>query len=585
MGLIGDFLSKGVEIYRDEIAPLRGELIKAGIIQPDKNAFEQKASLVDPFSYNMTGLGYKEKYSILDYSKCRQITYVDPIVASILQTRTNQVAAFSVPQQDKYKVGYKIVLRDKERKPTAGEKKRAKELEAFMSYCGVPENFEDTPLRKRRDSFETFLRKICRDTLTFDQINFEITPRRNGKPYSFQAVDAASIRIIPDKKEQTDLFQNELTETEYNSQLPKPLRMRESEFDPAHPKYAQLLNGVVSKTFDEWEMAFGVRNPRTDLLSAGYGFGEVEMMVATITSHLNAETYNRRFFSQGASVKGILAFEGTIPPDQLEMFRRQWHQQVSGVNNAWKTPIVSMGKDSKLNWQSLHSTNREMEFGKWLEYCIKTICGVYQIDPIEIGFDIAKQGAGQQGGGTSLSDGSQKDRILYSQDKGLRPLLRHIQTLLNEYIIYRIDPNFEFEFVGLAAKTEKDELDQAEQQIKTFKTINEIRAEHDLKPLGKLDEIESPGDLPLNDTIINIWSNAQAQAQAEGMMGEEGAMEGDPEAQAASQMNADMGQDLDFSDEDLEGMDIEELARRLGELESAKSLSKPTLKKSIELEL
>lgn len=581
MGLIRDLLTKSVDFYKEEIMPLRQELLKAGVLTPDRSAFEPKASLVDPFSYNSMGLGYKEKYSILDYNKCRQITYADPIVASIIQTRTNQVAAFSCAQQDKYKVGFRISMRDKEGRPSAQDKKRIQELQQFLYYCGVPEAFEDTPLKKRRDSFETFLRKIVRDSLTFDQINFEVTPRRNGKPYAFQAVDAATIRIVPDIKERQDAYQMKMSPKQYEAQLPEALRTNEDEFQPKHQKFVQLLNGIVSKTFDEWEMAFGIRNPRTDVYSAGYGFGEVEMMVTTITSHLNAEAYNRRFFSQGASVKGILTFEGTVPPDQLEMFRRQWYQQVSGVNNAWKTPIVSLGKDSKLNWQSLHSTNREMEFGKWMEYCIKTICGVYQIDPIEIGFDITRQGAGQSSGGSALSDGSQKDRILFSQDKGLRPLLRHIQGLINEYVIFRIDPNFEFEFVGLAAKTEKDELDQAVQQVKSFKTINEIRAEHDLKPIPAMDKIESFGDLILDPTVINTWSQAQASKQQEGE-GQESMMPG--ESMEASQEGEEESPE-DLSDEDLRGMDVGDLQQRLEALQAQKSMKPRTQEKEIVLEL
>ncbi len=117
--------------------------------------------------------------------------------------------------------------------------------------------------------------------------------------------------------------------------------------------------------------------------------------------------------------------------------------------------------------------------------------------------------------------------------------------------------------------------------------MNEIRAEHDLKPIGKLEDIESPADLPLIDSIINAWSNAKASAQGgEGMegMGAEGEEGMGDDSSGASQMTADMGQDLDFSDEDLEGMDIEELSNKLKELEAAKS-ERFSLKKSIELEL
>lgn len=574
MGFVNEFLSKSIEFYKEEIGPLRYDLVKAGILAPDKSAYEPKSSLVDPFSYGQVNQGYKEKYGIIDYQKCRQITYADPIVASIVQTRLNQLAAFSKPQSDKYKVGYKISLRDNEKTPTDAEKKRCREIEQFIYSCGVPENFEDTPDLRRRDSFETFMRKIGRDSLTFDQINFEVIPRNDGKPYQFQAVDGSTIRVIPDKKEHAERSSgnyNEKNNQVFSNDFGTSKIFKE--FEPKSPKFAQVINGIIRHTYDEWEMAFGVRNPRTDILSAGYGYSEIEMLVTTITSHMNAETYNRKFFSQGSTIKGVMTFEGNVPPDQLEAFRRQWYQQVTGVNNSWRTPIMALGKDSKLNWTSLHSTNREMEFGKWLEYCIKTICGVFQIDPIEIGFDISKQGSGSSGGGGGgLGNGNQAERMNFSKDKGLLPLLTFIASLLNDYIVFRLDPNYKLEFVGLNGSTEKDDLDRAVQQVKSFKTINEIRAEHDLEPLPSISKIkDSPGDLVLDSSLIQFITGqlaAQAAPEEGGELGPDG-QPLDPQAEGAS---PDMQEPQDEGEQeeepDYESMSTEELQAELDKLQA-----------------
>ena len=559
MGLVRDLLKGGVDFVKEEILPLRDDLLKAGIITPEKGAYDQKASLADPWAYSNTAYGYKEKYSILDYAKCRQITYADPVVAAVIQTRINQVAGFARIQSDKYKMGYKVVLRDDEKEPTDKDKKRIRELETFLQACGVPENFEDTPDLKRRDNFESFLRKVTRDSLTFDQVNFEVVPRQDGKPYSFHAIDAATIRVIPDKKEEVEKYGNNSGKSyDPKSQyMPFERNTPFKEFNPKSPKFAQVIQGAVRHVFDEWEMAFGVRNPRTDIASYGYGFSEIEMLVTTITSHMNAETYNRKFFSQGSAIKGVLAFEGAVPPDQLEAFRRQWHQQVTGVNNAWRTPIMSLGKDSKLNWTNLHSNNREMEFGKWMEYCIKTICGVFQIDPIEIGFDISKMGSGQGGGsGGGLGQGNQAERYGFSQDKGLRPLLVFLQTLINDYVIYRIDPNYEFQFVGLNVNSEKDDLDKAVQQVKAFKTVNEIRAEHDLEEIDMEKIKKNPGELILDSSFIQfITGQIQAEAAAQ-QPGMDAAGGGAPEAPP------DGGQEPDY-----ENMSLEELQGELGKLQ------------------
>lgn len=583
MGVINNILSKSIDLYREEILPLRGDLIKAGILAPDKSAYDQKTSLVDPWAYGAVSQGYKEKYSLIDYAKCRQITYADPIVASVIQTRLNQVASFSVPQADKYSIGFKISMRDSEAKPTTTDKKVMKEIESFIINCGVPENFEDTPELKRRDNFETFLRKIARDSLSFDQVNFEVVPRNDGKPYAFHAVDAATIRVVPDKKEKAERS-NGADYVDHMNAVPFTGDNQFKYFKPKNPKYVQVINGVIRHEYDEWEMAFGVRNPRTDILAYGYGYSEIEMLITTITSHMNAENYNRKFFSQGSAIKGILTFEGAVPPDQLEAFRRQWYQQVTGVQNSWRTPIMAMGENTKLNWTSLHSSNREMEFGKWMEYCIKAICGVFQIDPIEIGFDISKQGSGQSGSGGGLGNGNQAERLDYSKDKGLRPLLGFIQQLLNDYIVWRIDPNYKFEFVGLNASNEKDDLDRQVQQVKSFKTINEIRAENDLPPLKEADKVKL-GDLILDPSFLNYVQSQQAAAQQD-------AQQLGPDGQPLPSNDQNGGQnDLadDQEEPDYENMSTEELKAEMAKFgqpdaQGDQDLDQPVTK-SLSLEL
>jgi hypothetical protein len=581
MGIVKDSLSKAIEIYREEIMPLRSDLLKAGILKPEQSAYDPKASLVDPWSYANTAYGYKEKYSLLDFYKCRQITYSDPVVAAIIQTRLNQAAAFATPQRDKYKMGFRVRLTDEEKEPSKQEMARAKEIEQFLMNCGVPENFEDTPELKRRDNFETFLRKIIRDSLTFDQVNFEIVPRSDGKPYMFQAVDAATIRVIPDKKENIEQFYGADSGAGDVPVVSTGTEKHFKEFKPKSPRYAQVIQGTVRHVFDEWELCHGVRNPRTDITSYGYGYSEIEMLVTTITSHMNAETYNRKFFSQGSSIKGVITFEGAVPPDQLEAFRRQWYQQVTGVNNAWRTPIMSLGKDNKMNFQSLHSTNREMEFGKWLEYCIKTMCGVFQIDPIEIGFDISKMGSGQSGGGGGgLGNGNQAERYEQSQDKGLRPLLVFIQGLLNDYIVRRIDPNYTLEFVGLNVNSEKDDLDRAVTQVKAFKTINEIRAEHDLEELDMEKIKKNPGEIILDSSFIQFISGQiqaarEQEQQAQGMGADGMPQEGAPPEGGGAPQGGAQGQEQQEPEPDYNSMSTEDLQKEYEKLQAQSKEAPP----------
>lgn len=565
MGILKSVLTNTVEFIGQEILPLRGELIKAGLLSPaSPSDYQPKASLIDPLAYNASAYGYKEKYTLVDFSKARQISYSDPVISAIIQTRTNQIASFAVAQENRWKMGYRIANRDKKRAITKKEKKKGQELEQFIAQCGFPETYEDTPEIRKRDNFEQFLRKVVRDSLTFDALCAEVVPRKNGIPAMFRAVDASTIRSMPD-----ELEERMQAGGPGNSLIVTPMYDQSKTRRAKHAKYVQVVNGLPVAEFDEWEMIYGIRNPRTDILMNGYGFSEVEMLLPVITAHINADTYNRRFFSQGSSQKGILSFEGNVPPDQLAAFRRQWAQQCSGVANAWRTPIVSVGKDSKLNWISLHSSNKDMEWGKYVEYLVKSICGVYQIDPIEIGFDIAKNSSG--GGGNSLGgSGEQVERMRFSKDKGLSPLLRFVATLINEYIIWRIDPELEFEFVGLNSNSEKEQLEMDEKQISSFKTLNEVRAEYDLPPIEDPSEITSPGDMIMSQTFIQAFSAVKPDDQGGG--GAPG--QGGPEQGDEDGMPLDEG---DNDEPDYDAMSDEELQAEIDRL-SGKPVKKSILK-------
>jgi len=339
---------------------------------------------------------------------------------------------------------------------------------------------------------------------------FEIIPDQMGLPFEFWAVDAATIRIAADDRyvgvntsyhdragfqpTQPSRFSNLYQGREYGQPLAgnRPVA------------FVQVINGQIENVYSSSEMAFGVRNPRTDIYIQGYGFGELEQLITIVTAHLYAEEYNRKFFSQGTAPKGILNLKGdNFTPEQLEGFRRQWLAQVSGVENSWKTPII---QSEGLEWVDLAKTNAEMEFGKWIEYLIKITCGVFLIDPAEINFEI--HGGQQQ---TPLFEASQEWKLKASRDRGLKPLLKFLAKLINRHIIDRIDDHFTFEFVGLDELSENEKHEMLVEQISSYMTLNEGRQSVSLPPLPG-------GDVPMNPVYIQAMT-AQNQAAGGGAPG------------------------------------------------------------------
>lgn len=323
----------------------------------------------------------------------------------------------------------------------------------------------------------------------------EIVPDGVNLPFEFIAVDASTIRIASDNRF-VGVNSSMHTRSGFVPSVPSRFASlyegsqygfpRTSKGNPV--AYVQVINGQIENVYDDRELAFGVRNPRTDIYIQQYGYSELEQLITIVTSHLYAERYNQNFFSQGSTPKGILNLKGdNFTPEMLEGFRRQWLAQVSGVESSWKTPIL---QSEGLDWIDLAKTNRDMEFGSWLEYLIKIICGVYLVDPAEINFDLH---GGQQN--TPLFESSQEWKLKASRDRGLKPLLRFFAKLINTNIIDKIDDHFTFEFVGLDELSEQEKHEMLVEQISSYMTLNEARKSLDLPPLPG-------GDIPMNPVYI-----------------------------------------------------------------------------------
>jgi hypothetical protein len=102
-----------------------------------------------------------------------------------------------------------------------------------------------------------------------------------------------------------------------------------------------------------------------------------------------------------------------------------------------------------------------------------------------------------------------------SRDRGLRPLLKFQESEFNKNIIYQIDPRFELQFVGMDAKTEEQRQKFRTERLQNYVTIDEIRVEDDLKPLGE----EKGGDIIMNTVYTQYMLQLKMQQQQEQMGG------------------------------------------------------------------
>jgi HK97 family phage portal protein len=451
-----------------ELAPYAGDwLEKAQNSKPKLSQTVEgspqapRGLLYDPFTA-LDQMGYRERPSALTFRTLREMRLRCPPVAAVVQTRMNQMSAFAEPQADEHSMGFKIVLRDKHAAMTPELEREADAIEKWILRSGNPD------IKIKRPRFNKLIRQMTDDTLTYDQMTTEIIPDRRGLPSYWRALDASTIRISDDLDE-TD-------ETDDSIQ------------------YVQIYDDTIIAEFTDEQLLFGVRNPRTDIRLAGYGTSELELLIIIVTSLLNGIAYNSKFFSQGSVAKGMINFKGAIPDKELAAFRRNWYAMITGVDNAWRTPIVN---SDEVQWVNMHTSNRDMEFANWIDWLLKVTCSIFQIAPEEIGFQF-----GNSGGGSSLNEGNQEQKLKYSRDKGLVPLARFMADEIDREVIERLDDRFCLRFVGINAMSPGEAIELIAKEVKSIKTVNEARAERDMDPI-------EGGDIILDSNFIQYLQGMQ----------------------------------------------------------------------------
>lgn len=470
----------------DVNAILKAKSIVSPDIQQRDESAERKGYVIDPMDF-ASSMGYKDKRTSMSYDMLAKMART-PIISAIIKTLTNQVASFCEPQKDKYSTGFVIVKKPKIRgqvaKMTRQEQVVASDLTDTILSCGKDSSWQG-------DDFDAFTRKCIKDSLTFDQMTFEIVPDRKGVPYKFTHMDSSTIRLADSFDE--DTYGKGGFSTTYGKQ---------DMVKGYYPSYVQLDNGTVYTDFYPWELCFGMRNPDTSVFNYGYGESELEDLIQTVTAILWSEDYNRRFFSQGSMPKGMLKVSKDVSPASLQAFKQQWLSMVSGVQNSWKTPILEADKFEYIN---LQTNSRDMEYQHWIEYLVKLSTAIYCIDPSEINFDIS--GSSNK----SMFESNNEARLNHSKSKGLNPILKFYAAKLNKYVVSRINPEYELQFVGMDAPSRQEELDSITKKVTNYMTLNEVREEAGLKKLPN-------GDIVLN----GIYSQQIMMAQQQQMMSQQG---------------------------------------------------------------
>lgn len=416
--------------------------IEAGLYvekQRIRSAEQNKSIFFLPDSIAYSGRGYKETLSRISFQTLQRMGNLY-CVKNVISTRIEQITRFLKFSTDEQKEGFTIrrkrsLFNSKEdmKEMTKAEQKRVERIVRFLEDGGETDKWE------MPDSFVTFVRKIMQDSLSIDQLAFEITRTRGQELHQFKAIDGSMIRFLdtvdPNYAHQFDQYR-------YKGYLPKYCQVFDQQI-----VFNKQLNTYVM--YYPWELGFGIRNVGTDIWQNGYGRSELESLIEIITYILNGVQYNGNFFKNGSNPKGFIKMNGpNTNQTQLNDFKQKWRQMLTGTESSHKIPIFA-GLD--LEWVDLQKGNRDMEFDNWTKFLIVLLCSVYRIDPSELGFQF-KEAAnlfGQQG---------QRERLDHSKQKGLYPLLIFLQDIINKFLISELDEEMEFVFTGIEVEDEEKQV-------------------------------------------------------------------------------------------------------------------------------
>lgn len=417
-----------------------GEIMKANLYLGEINRQPTKIQSVffDPNDISGNGRGFKDSKGVLSFSVLRRMGDIH-IVKSIVSTRVEQIMNFMDFSEDEQKEGFTIrkkksLFSTGDEKLTNEDKKKISKIVDFLEKGGWTDKWDNV------DSLQEFVSKIMSDSLTLDQLAFEMVRNRMWELQKFRAVDASLIRFL----DSVDPRQREgFEQYRFKGHLPRYCMVWEE----------MILHNPITKEpilYYPWELGFGIRNKTSDVRRNGYGVSELETLVNIITWILWGFSYNANFFSQGSQPKGFINIKNpNISNSTLQEFRQAWTQTMAGVYNSHRTPVIN-GID--LEWVDLQKlSNRDMEFNEWIKFLIIMTCSVYRIDPSELGFNFkeSQQIFGQDG---------QRERLKHSREKGLKPLLIFLQGIITKYIVSELDENYEFAFTGIEVEDEEAQV-------------------------------------------------------------------------------------------------------------------------------
>lgn len=496
-----------VDTLQKRIDELRG-----GEMVEEKEKVGRKAYLTDPYLEVSSSHGtFRQKYTRLSNRLLKESCLRDSVMSAIIRLRRTQVERFCKIPNNRHDTGYAMVRRDGTELTIEDRREVAKILD-FIYFCGSQERVPT----EDKSTLATELGMCVEDALIFGHLTIEkIRDHLNpGKLHRFRHVPSESIfhrnKQMPQKQLQDGIDQlNAVTGL---------VRVGSTAEDEEKIRYLQVIDAREVASFSDETMIFKLYQPPSFIDNNGYSMSLVERCILSITRHLQAENYNALFFTHGFAARGLLHLKGNVSQANLQAFRQQFNAQINGNNNSWRTPIIAGLDDVK--YLPLAGSQRDMEYIQYTDHLIRTLCAQAQCDPTEIGFEYLSKGTQQ----STLNSPNNEWKLTASQERGLYPILRFVEDIVNHDLLPEIDKEaskkYMFKFVGLEIESKQQEVARLQAEATVHASLNDILQQVNKPPLAK----DLAADVPLNGAWITLLKSLRTVGELrEELLGDVGA--------------------------------------------------------------
>lgn len=439
--------------------------------------------------------GAWRKRKLLPDNVIKDVSITDSLVAAIVRARGNTMSMFGHIRRDRFDVGIEVNIKpelEPEVEPEQLEiiQARIDRFKNLLMNCGHTEGLAPS----EQMSLPEFMQRQTWDGVRFGRMTTEIVytqdpalvtnPNEQGRFHRFRPVDASTIYKIYNPKDPSNLQARKASTASLSEQgadkveIPNPT---------GKLKWLQEIDGFKQQTYSDDEMVVFNFYPVNDVETNGYPITPLDTCVNSITTHISIEAYNKLFFQNGRGGKGILALKSDeADQDTIDDLKQQYMAGVNDVNNAFRTPMIAIGKDDDISWVGTESNAKDGEFAYLYDQIARNILSAFNMSPDELpGYGHLSRGTNSQ----TLSESNNDFKLTAARDTGLRPLIMKWEEFLNHRLFPLMDPELSqlcvISLSGLDAQSRDQEAVRLQQETGLHMTYDEVRKGVDKPIVGE----------------------------------------------------------------------------------------------------